>query len=308
MVEIQEFSYPSANGVHQVRATRWVPEEKPRAILQIAHGLCEYVGRYNRFANYLAQHGILVCGNDHLGHGRTAPPHDRGYLSAKNGWNFLVQDMETLREIESVRNPGIPYFFLGHSMGSFLLRTYLIDYPSRVAGAILSGTGQMTPAMVTGGVRLSQAECIRLGLRGDSKILYNMSLGGYNKQFSPARTSADWLTRDADIVDAYLKDPLCTFRPKTGLYRDLSAGLSYISHSKNLSKMNPKTPIFFLSGDCDPVGENGKGVNRAVKLFVKAGCINLTKTLYPGGRHEMVNEINWMQVYKDILTWLETYI
>lgn len=300
------FRFPSQDGVHQIFARQWLPEGQPRAIVQIVHGISEYIDRYAPFARFLAGHGFLVVGSDHLGHGRTAlSPEEYGFFCDRDGWRTVAADVHRLRALMGEQYPDTPYFLLGHSMGSFLARTYLIDWPGTVTGAIISGTGQEPPAMVAAGRRIAGAVCKLSGPRTHSKLIENLAFGTYNKQFSPARTRADWISRDEAVVDAYMADPLCSFMPTAGMFRDMMEGLQYIAQKSNLSKMDPATPVLFFAGDKDPVGRSGETFRQVVDFFRQAGCQDITVHLYPGGRHEMLNEINREEVYADILTWLE---
>ena len=304
----KEFFYPSADGVHRCYAREWQPEGAPRAVVQIVHGVAEYVGRYAAFASWLAGKGFLVVGEDHLGHGKTVNDEKFGYFGPKNGWNLVVRDVRRLRELEGEKYPETPYVLLGHSMGSFLTRTYLIDYPGTVTAAILSGTGQESALTVGAGKLLCGLVCRTKGADAHSGLVHNMALGAYNKQFAPNRTSADWISRDEKVVDKYLQDPFCTFMPTVGMYRDMMVGLQYIVRPENLKKMYKTTPIYFFSGRRDPVGQNGKGVEKVADLFRAAGCTDVTVKLYPDGRHEMLNELNKLEVYQDILSWLEAEV
>ena len=304
MTEFTEFTFPSKDGVHKCHASLWTPENEPRAVVQIVHGVADYMGRYDHFARYLADHGFVVCGEDHLGHGRTVDDGKYGYFGKKDGWMLVTADVRQLRRLMGEKYPGVPYFLMGHSMGSFLSRTYLCAYPGTVDGCILSGTGQEKAAVVAAGKAVSSVVC---ALRGPDAVS-PLSLGSYNKQFKPNRTTADWICRDEAVVDAYLKDPFCTFEPTAGLVRDMMGGLQYISSEKALSQMDPSTPVYLFSGDRDPVGGNGEGVKKVYGFFKDHGTADLTMKLYPGGRHEMHNEINKGEVYADVLAWLEKHI
>lgn len=301
----KEFQYPSGDGTHSCHAMQWLPDGQPRAVVQIVHGVAEYIRRYAPFARFLADHGFVVVGADHLGHGETVNDGVYGYFGSKDGWSLVCGDIRRLRELTGEQWPDLPYFLLGHSMGSFLTRTYLIDWPGSVNGAILSGTGQEAPAMVALGKAICSFFCAVTGPQSHSKLVYNLSLGAYNKQFRPNRTTADWICRDEAVVDAYLKDPFCTFEPTVGMFRDMMGGLQYISDPGNLKKMDPTTPVYLFSGDHDPVGQNGAGVRRVYGFFRDAGCTDVTLKLYPDGRHEMLNETNKEEVWADVLAWLE---
>lgn len=301
----KEFTFPSSDGLHRCYAREWLPEGPPRAVVQLVHGVAEHVGRYAAFASWLAGKGFAVAGEDHLGHGKTVEDEKYGYFGPKNGWDLVVKDIRRLRELEGEQYPDVPYFILGHSMGSFLTRTYLIRYPGTVTGAILSGTGQEGAATVALGKLLCGLICKTQGPEKRSGLVHNMALGAYNKQFAPNRTGSDWISRDEAVVDAYLQDPFCTFMPTVGMYRDMMGGLQYIADPKNLKKMYKTTPIYFFSGDHDPVGQNGKGVEKVAGFFRAAGCTDVTVKLYPDGRHEMLNERNKQEVYQDVLSWME---
>lgn len=300
MAARQEFTFPSSDGEHQVHAVLWTPEaERPKAVVQIVHGICEYALRYEPFALYLADQGYAVAGSDHLGHGLTAKGREEyGYFT---DWWALTKDIHSLRVQMGERFPGIPYFILGHSMGSFQARTYLIDYPGTIDGCILSGTGQESGAVVALGKFLTGF--------GDphkvNKIFNQMSLGAYNKSFAPNRTTADWISRDNAVVDRYLADPLCNFPTTAGMNHAMMTGLAYIADKKNLARMDKNTPVVLLSGEADPVGAMGKGVKKVYGFFRDAGCRDVTMKLYPEARHEILNETNKEEAYADILSWLE---
>ncbi|WP_308542722.1 alpha/beta fold hydrolase [uncultured Oscillibacter sp.] len=202
----------------------------------------------------------------------------------------------------------LPLFLLGHSMGSFLARTYLIRYPGTVDGAILVGTGQMSPAVLAVGSALARAECRRLGETQISPLVERLAFGPYNKPFSPARTPYDWLSLDPSNVDAYLADPLCGGIPTVGLFRELLYGLRLIRDPQALRNMNLATPVLFLSGAMDPVGGCGRGVQAAFRSFRRAGVRDVSLRLYPQLRHEILNEASREDVYQDLCQWLECHL
>ena len=302
MANRQEFFYPSCDGVHQVHGVLWLPETgEPKGVVQITHGICEYALRYEPFAVFLTEQGYAVTGSDHLGHGLTASgPEEYGYFT---DWFALTKDLYSLRKQIGSRYPELPYFLLGHSMGSFQARTYLIDYPGTVDGCILSGTGQEGALTVALGKLLTSI--------GDphkvNKLFLSISLGAYNKKFAPNRTSADWISRDEAVVDRYLADPLCNFPTRAGMNHAMMTGLQYIAKKENLAKMDKTTPVGLFSGDVDRVGAMGEGVKKVYGFFRDAGCQNVTMKLYPGARHEILNETNRQEVYADLLAWLEEH-
>lgn len=306
----QEFRFPSADGATTLYGRIWVPDHgAPKAVLQLVHGIAEHIGRYDRFARFMSDHGYLVCAEDHLGHGNTPEnAEDLGYTADKDGWVKMTDNVRALHERITPQYPGIPYFILGHSMGSFLTRSYLIRYPGTVDACALLGTGQQPESVLKAGLAACRLERIRLGRRGRSKLLQSLCFGAYNSQFKPNRTESDWVCSVDEVVDAYIADPFCQVMPTVTLMRDMLTGIRFNQQAENLAKMDKTTPIFFLSGDQDPVGSNGKGVRAAYQSFLDAGCSHVRLKLYPGGRHEMLNEHNWQDVYDELLSWFDQQI
>lgn len=300
--------FPSSDGEHPCAGYLWQPQGEIRGVVQIVHGIAEHMGRYDHFARYLNAHGYVVCGEDHLGHGKTGEAAGQfGFFARRNGWTLATANVRAFRQLMGEKFPGVPYILLGHSMGSFLTRTYLCRYPGTVDGAILSGTGQESPLLVATGRLVSTVLGWIHGPTWVSQLVHQQALGAYNRQFRPNRTTADWISRDEQVVDTYLQDSFCTFTPTVGLYRDMLGGLQYISSEKALSHMDPNTPIYLFSGDQDPVGANGAGVRRVYGYFKDHGTRDLELKLYPGARHETLNETNRMEVYADVLDWLDRH-
>lgn len=303
---MEEF-YLASNGAGRIHCGLWLPEGEPRAVVQIIHGIAEHIGRYEHFAQFLTQRGFAVCADDHMGHGLSVESGGVfGYFSG--GWMAAVRDERSVFEEMKKRFPALPYFMLGHSMGSFLLRTYLYTYPGELTGAIISGTGWQPELALSAGLALCRIEQLRIGETGRSKLLKEIMFGAYNKKFSPNRTPNDWICSDEAVVDAYTGDPLCGFDATVGLTRDMLTGISMNQKKENLAKMDKTLPVLFVSGMQDPVGAMGEGVLRTIDAFKRAGLSNVTIRLYPEGRHEMLNETNRTEVYADILGWLEPLV
>ncbi len=208
----REFTYPSHDGRTQIHAAEWLPEGEPRAVLQLCHGMCEFIGRYEAFARFMAQQGFCVVGHDHLGHGASVTDQSLwGYFDGKDGNGCLLADLHALREATQGEYPGLPYFLLGHSMGSFLIRQYIARHGTGLSGALILGTGFQPPAALAGGIALCRMTAAAKGQTYRSSLINGIAIGSYNKRFEPARTKTDWLTKDAGVVDAYNADPRCTF-------------------------------------------------------------------------------------------------
>ncbi|MBQ3803123.1 MAG: alpha/beta hydrolase [Oscillospiraceae bacterium] len=306
MPEIRDFYFPSTNGKNKILARICTPDKPPKAVVQIAHGIAEHISRYDPFMFFLAENGYVAVGNDHLGHGLSAENEDGlGIFDTQNGWTYAVDDMKALRDQVRQEFHDIPYIFFGHSMGSFLTRTYLIRYPDQYDAAILSGTGQQSPALINAGFFAANLLTLLRGPGADGKLLNDMAFGSYCKKIDNPRTPFDWLSTNEENVDRYIADPLCGFVAKCSMYRDMMGGLKFLTKQSNIDKMNKDAPIYFMSGAEDPVGDYGAGVEKAYRAFCDAGLHDVTMKLYPSGRHEMLNETNREEVMQDILAWLD---
>ena len=309
MPTFKDFYFNSSTGKNKIHARMCVPDAEPRAIVQIIHGIAEYIDRYDEFMSFLADNGIIAVGTDHLGHGKSIESEEQtGFFAYDNGWDYAVRDEEVLRLAMHENYPELPIIVFGHSMGSFMARTLLIRYPDAFNAAIISGTGNQGAAFVNGGLFMGNLVTGLKGAHHYSKFLNNLAFGSYNKIYENPKTEYDWLSRDEANVQKYIDDPLCGFIPSCSLFRDMMTGVKFITNKKNLTAMNKDMPVYFMSGDMDPVGECGKGVQKAYNNFLEAGMKDVSIKLYPGGRHEMLNEINKDEVYTDILTWLGSKI
>lgn len=309
MPTFKDFYFNSSTGKNRIHTRMCIPDGDVRAVVQIVHGIAEHIVRYDDFMRFLASNGFVAVGTDHLGHGKSIEKEDQlGFLADKDGWTYIVNDEEILRRAMKENYPNVPQIVFGHSMGSFVTRTHLIRFPGAFDAAIISGTGNQSPALVLGGLAMGNLVVALKGPHHYSTLLNNMAFGSYNKIYGTARTESDWLSRDEAQVDKYIADPLCGFIPSCSLFRDMMTGIKFITNQKNLEKMNKDTPIYFMSGDMDPVGECGKGVKLAYDNFKKAGMKDVSIKLYKDGRHEMLNELNKDEVYADILAWINSKI
>ena len=283
----------------------WLPQGAPRAIVQLVHGMAEHIDRYDAPARALCDAGYLVVGHTHLGHGPKAKV--LGHFADEGGWDCLLEDIHRLRLETEQAYPGVPYFLLGHSMGSFLTRCYLTQHGEGLRGAVLSGTGWFGAVPVKSGIALTNLLCACGKADKPAKIVDRLAFGGSNKPFTPNRTPFDWLSQDNDQVDLYMKDPYCGFLFTACGYRDMFRGLDRLRHMDLLQKMPRTLPVYFFSGDMDPVGGLGKGVPKVAEQFRQAGLKDVTVKLYPGGRHEMFNEVNREEVCRDLVAWLNAH-
>ena len=309
MANRKEFYFPSSDGKTSIHAVEWLPEGDPVGVYQIAHGVAEYALRYEPFAECLNAKGFVVAANDHIGHGLSVAEDAAPlYFGEKDGWTHVVDDMFELRKQTGKKYPGIPYILMGHSMGSFLARTYLIRYPGSVTAAVIMGTGQQPGYMVAGGRLAAKLIGKKSGYDKFNETVDGLAFGAYNKPFEPKRTNYDWLSANEENVDKYIADPLCGGGATTGLFLEMLGGIGFIGKPSNLAKMDKNTPVLFISGAMDPVGDLGKGTTKAYESFKKAGVKDVTLKLYPGLRHEILNEKEKDQVYADIWAWVEKHI
>ena len=270
-------------------ATIWLPEETPRGVLQIAHGMTEHIGRYTALAQALTQRGLAVAGFDLRGHGRN-PGNAEIASFGKDGWEASIQDMHLFFQLLSQRFPGQPHFLLGFSLGSFLLREYLGRYPEGMEGAAILGTSYQPGAVLGVMMAIVKSQIKKAGFDGTTDLVKQLSFENYNLKFRPNRTTADWLCADATQLDAYLADPLCRKTISAGLFWQLLGSMKRTGSRDAYHGWNLDTPILLLSGQDDPVGNSGKGVVAVKKRMEKAGICRVTLELLPNARHDLLHE------------------
>lgn len=302
----QHFHYKSSDGIHKINGYRWLPDQGTYlGIVQIVHGMAEYVDRYDDFARFLCDNGYIVVGEDHLGHGDSVNnPQEWGYFAKNDGFDYIIRDLHALHIKQAREFPDLPHFFLGHSMGSFLTRIYISLYGKSLAGAIIMGTGNQPWALAFAGKILASIVGAFKGNKYRSTFINNLAFGSYNKKFKPSRTPYDWLTKDEAIVDAYRNEPRCTFIFTVSAYKELFDGIMYVSKKSNAAKTPSDLPLLLTSGAKDPVGGFGKGVVHVYDMYKAAGSNDVSIQLYDDDRHEILNETDRHQVYQDVLAWL----
>lgn len=312
MTREQRFTFVSADGKTNIDAVKWIPEDgQYHGILQISHGMVEYIDRYKPFAEYLNQKGYLVVGHSHLGHGASVlTKDDWGYFADKDSADVLIKDMHTLRTMIQCENEGVPYFMLGHSMGSYLLRRYLTVYHDNLRGAIIMGTGCVPDAMSKLGKNLCSFLAKFLGWHHRSKLMQSLAFSGPYKKFDMDGSNPEnnWLTRDTEVVKQYYGEPRCRFLFTLNGYHMLMDTVYYDNQVENVQKMPAKLPIFIVSGQDDPVGDMGEGIKKVYYLYEQVGLKDITYKLYEKDRHEILNELDKDTVYADILSWMEVRI
>jgi alpha-beta hydrolase superfamily lysophospholipase len=282
----------------------WVPQNAPRAVVMLAHGMAEHGGRYQRLGAALVEAGFALYAHDQRGHGRTAEQGVLGHYAEQNGWSKVVGDLASISQSIGQKHPGAPLFLLGHSMGSYIGQAYLLHHGASLQGAILSGSNFQPVSLYRGAAMVARMERWRQGPTGRSGLIEFLSFGSFNKKFKPVRTCFDWLSRDSQVVDNYITDPLCGFRCTNQLWLDLLNGLKQISKRKNLAQIDRGLPILIIGGECDPVSD-GKRLKDLANALTDTGHAAIQLKLYPGARHEILNETNRDEVTRDLLAWLE---
>lgn len=306
MVHTEDFTFPSTDGIHDIHCRRWTPDGPVRAVVQLVHGVAEYAARYDGYAQFMAQNGIAVAGDDHLGHGQSIRNDDElGWFGEEKGWEHVTEDEKRLHDLLREQYPGVPMVLYGHSMGSFIARTYLGWHPEHFDACVLSGTGGQSPAMCAAARLLAGREVKKHGSACRSPMLQKLAFGSYLKGIDDPIGANDWICRDPDVIRAYDADPLCGFTATAGLMRDMAEGLTLIGKRSHMARMKKDLPVLFTAGSADPVGGWGKGVEKVAADFRRAGMRDVTVKLWPGMRHEIHNELGKQAVWQDTVDWIK---
>jgi alpha-beta hydrolase superfamily lysophospholipase len=302
------FTFKDAEGKN-IFVYKWSPETnvKVKAVVQIAHGLAEHAGRYERFAEKLTENGYIVYANDHRGHGKTAGSLEEvGYLG-EDGFNWMAKDMKELNDIVKKENPELNVFLFGHSMGSLLAQRYICLYGNSIRGVVLSGTSGKMGFIVNIGIVMAAREVRKFGPKARSIKLNSMSFENYNKSFKSTKTDFDWLSRDNAEVEKYINDPYCGGVFTSSFFYDFLRGLKELHKMKNMKNIPKDLPIYVINGDKDPVGSFCKTVNMLLDAYNKLGIKDVSHKYYKDARHEILNEINRDEVMQDVIDWLESH-
>jgi len=285
----------------KIQVYRWAPDGAPKAAVQIAHGMCEHAGRYERLAGALTAAGYLVYASDHRGHGPSVAKSDLGHLADQNGWRKCLDDLWAVNRRLAADASGLKIIFFGHSFGSFMGQQFVSEHGGALAGVVFSGSNGKPSATLPLGRLVARFERWRLGPRGHSAVLRQLIFGDYNKRFRPTRTDFDWLSRDAGEVDKYVADPLCGFPFTNQLAIDLFDALGLIATAATVTRIPKTLPIYIFSGSRDPVGDN---LQSLIDAYRSAG-LKVTAKIYPEARHETLNEINRDEVTAHLIAWID---
>lgn len=281
------------------------PSVTPHAILQVTHGMAEYWMRYEGFAAFMAQHGYVVCGNDHLGHGATSgSEYPDGFFAPKNGREYVVQDVHQVTEYIRTRYPALPLILFGHSMGSFIVRWATERWPNAQCAAIYCGTGGKNPAAGAGLLLTSAISALR-GPQYVSRFVENLAFGSYQKRIETPKTSVDWLSVDEENVQKYVADPKCGFPFTVSAFHELMAMVQHVNTDEWAQHIPQNLPVLVVAGREDPVGDYGNGPQEVARRLQDAGVRRVTLKLYDGMRHEILNETARQTVWNDLLAWCE---
>ncbi|MDO4501072.1 MAG: alpha/beta fold hydrolase [Erysipelotrichaceae bacterium] len=298
-------NFKSSDNKTDIHVVYYIPDGEIKMILQISHGMAEFFERYEKFALYLNERGILVVGNDHLGHGYSInSKDDYGHQDSKDGYLNILSDLHTVMEMTKKEYPGIPYYFMGHSMGSFYTRLFISKYSKDLDGVIIMGTAFMSNVVVNSGILLCNILLLFKDKRYRSKLITSIATGSYNKKWEPSATHNDWLTKDEKIVDWYSNEERCTFTFTLYGYLNMFKTLREIHTDKCVNGIRRDLPLLIVSGDDDPVGDYGKGPKKLYEVYREKGFKDVELKLYENDRHEILNELDKEDVYEYLYQWL----
>lgn len=302
----EEFYFDSRDNQSKIHAVKYLPDaENVSGVVQIIHGMAEHVERYEGFAKYLTDRNFVVVAEDHLGHGKSVGENGtKGYFCSQDAATVVVRDSHRLKKMTQELYPGVPYYIVGHSMGSFILRNYICRYGKGIDGAVIMGTGMQPGWLLAVSKALAAVEKLFCGEKHVSHFLDKAAFGAYNKKIRQPRTKFDWLSKDESRVDAYIADPDCGFVFTVNGFRTLFELIGRARKKESLKKIPPTLPVLMVSGDMDPVGNYGRGVQQAYHSLKEAGLQDVMLKLYPDDRHELLNETDRKQVMSDIGAWI----
>lgn len=301
----RDITFPSSDGKNTIHAELFIPSEKEiRGVVQLSHGMIDYVGRYGNLAEALTEAGFVLAGNDHLGHGESVKsPEDYGFFASQDGYSYVIDDLKKMNDLLREEYKGLPIVLLGHSMGSFLARLYAEKYTESIDALIIHGTAGPNPALPFGRAIIKIMKLVR-NEKSRSKFVSLLAEGGYNKSFDKSEGEGAWLTREASMVAGRPTNPKTNFIFTISGYGDLFYMLGAVNAKSWFENFSKSLPTLVVSGENDPVGDFGKGVRYVYDNLKKCGA-DADLKLYAGARHELFNEINREEVFADLVAWIE---
>lgn len=304
----EEFRIDSRDGVTKLYAVRWIPEGEIKGVIQIIHGMAEHMARYEHVAEWFTKRGFVVTGDDHLGHGKSVSEGGCfGYFCKQDPATVVVRDEHRLKKMTQEAYPGVPYFILGHSMGSFILRNYMYKYGTGIDGAIVCGTGGQPKSAAKFGLLLANVQSLFLGEKHIAQMISNIVFGK-PKPAKEGEVQESWLCTDKEVCDKYDADPLCGFTFTTNGYKTLFTLIDRILNKDNLEKMPKNLPVLFISGSEDIVGEKSEGVKRVYSQYKDLNMQDIDMIIYEGLKHEILNETKKEEVFDNIYTWINKHL
>lgn len=297
---------------HRLVYNFWIPKDGKniKGFVQILHGMAEYSDRYERFAKVMTKAGFAVFAGDHRGHGETADPEELGWFAPEDGWNRISRDAFELANFITrlYGNSNTQTVLFGHSMGSFLARTMMVQYPDFYSGVIAMGTACSKGIVGKIGKIICRNEIKKNGQKSKGYKMDKLSFGAYNKAIPNPKTSFDWLSRDEREVEKYVHDSKCGFVCTNGFFYDLLTGIEFANDPKNAALIPKDLPLLIISGDCDPVGDMGKGVEKVYRLYQNSGIADVQLKLVKGARHELLNELERKETSEYLKDWIIAHI
>ncbi len=300
----EEFYYDSYCGTNKIHAVKWIPDETPICIVQIVHGMAEYVERYEEFVSFLTQRNVMVVGEDHLGHGKSMGDNPPGYFCEKEPHKVVVENVHILKDMIREEYPDLPYVIFGHSMGSFITRNFVHKYGNEVDAVVIAATG-LQPKIILPVMKITVA-LLQLfqGSRHISSFMDKMTFGTYLKRVKNPKTPFDWISVNEENVQKYIADEQCGFIFTLNGFKTLAGLCTDLHDTDKIATMPKELPMLFIYGDGDPVGAYGSAVEKSYRMYTDAGMTRVSKILYPGKRHELLNEDNRWDVMQDIYGWI----
>lgn len=301
-IKIIDREFPSTDGIHQLKGKMYIPDGEPKGVFHVVHGMTEHIGRYDTFLKEMAESGYVVVAYDNLGHGKTAKDESElGFIAKKNGWKKITDDVYAVSKIIKEEYPGLPYYLMGHSMGSFIVRNAAATYPDLMDKLIVMGTGGPMAATKPALGMINTIKFFR-GKRHISPLIEKLAFGEYNKGFGDG-SNGDWLSKNPEVRRVYNADKFCNYHFTVSAMYDLVKINDAVNKKKWFKKISKTLPILLVSGSEDPVGEHSKGVKKVYKLLKKRGA-NVRMKLYEDNRHEILNDTARDEVIEDIQAFL----